>query len=110
MVWATARIAPSSLYLLLLLQPAPKVPYTPRLATARMIIIIGFISYAKLLEGAVNHNNMGTPITMTVIRWNKEAFDNVGELFCLVNSFKASANGTSTPAGPGLLGPFRRWM
>jgi len=35
-VWATARIAPNMEYFLFLLHPAPSVPYTPTLATARI--------------------------------------------------------------------------
>ena len=37
-VWATARTAPKSEYFLLLLHPAPRVPYTPTLAAAIIII------------------------------------------------------------------------
>ena len=43
-VCATARMAPNNLYLLFLLHPAPRVPYTPTLARASTIITMRFIS------------------------------------------------------------------
>ena len=42
--------------------------------------------------------------------WNRVVFARVGVLFCFVKSFTASANGTRSPAGPGLFGPLRRWI
>jgi len=40
----------------------------------------------------------------------RDLFLRVGWLISFKNNLTASAKGTRTPAGPGLLGPLRRWM
>lgn len=61
-VWATARILPKDAYLLFLLQPAPRVPYTERLLTATTKTNINFKSDGADCNGKTLHNIIGMHI------------------------------------------------
>ena len=60
--------------------------------------------------GKETHIVIGTIIIITPTIIKGALFDIIGYLISFKNNFTASANGTISPIGPGLLGPFRIWM
>lgn len=77
-VWATARTLPIILYFLFLLQPAPKVPYTPTLLTAITKIIINFNSEDIEYNGMTYHRSIGTHMIKIDTQINKNLFLKLG--------------------------------
>lgn len=102
-----ARIDPSCLYLLLLLQPDLSKAYTPTEATHKKTRAEYLILSPQYLEGYKHHKTSGIVNEIQGTR-QKKKFLRLGNLTSLPISLIASEKGTNNPTSPGLLGPFRK--
>ena len=107
MVCATARRAPNNAYLEFDAHPDHRIEYTARLDVARINKAPRFILIRGYGIGMGIHMDMARVKARDGAMVNNSIDDVEGWRGSLINNFKASATGCSTPYGPTMLGPFR---
>lgn len=106
-VWATARRAPIRAYFEFEAHPDHKIEYTARLDMANINKMPRFMLMSGYGMGSGTHMISASDSAKIGAIINMEMDDVRGRRGSLVNSFRASAMGWSSPNGPTMLGPLR---
>src|SRR5512133_4376927 len=111
MIWAPARIAPSIDHLLLLDQPAARIPSTPTepIPSTKTRPTLKCTAW---IPGENGTNASATKVAAkqsSGARWKMKWSASSGVMFSLLSSFRPSASVCSRPCGPTRIGPSRCW-